>query len=91
MTAHDPTDPDFLTAPERFCERDAGKKVLEKVKKCGGCFCCKNRNKHTESIGLGLAECGLKPPAQFKKIRCDFKPEYSRLYPGKHENHLDRD
>jgi|GEM_PF-3922189 len=91
MTLHDPNDPDFLTGPERAAARSQAIAGRDVANKCGGCFCCHSRNKFTESVQWGLAECGLKPPAKFKKHRCTFQPDYKRLYPGKHENHLDKD
>ena len=87
MTAHDPTDPDHLTGPERAAARAQAKPLLDRVNACGGCFCCTKRNTTTESLQFGLAECGLHPPAQFKKQRCEFTPDFDRLYPGRAEQY----
>lgn len=75
--------PDDLTPTERSCERAQAKEAREVANKCGGCFCCLKRDRSTEAFGL--AECGLKPQARFKKHGCTFHPDYSRLYPGRHE------
>jgi hypothetical protein len=76
MNPHDPTDPDFLTRPERAAAREQAKPLRDKVIECGGCTCCKHRDRATE--GPTRAACGLSPPQAFPK--CDFDPDHDRLY-----------
>ena len=78
-------DPDNLTPTERAAERALAKEARDRVNKCCGCYCCLKRNHNTESKEFGLAECGLTPPAQFKKRGCRFEPDFKRIYPGRFE------
>ena len=77
MSAGDPTP---LTPPENAAERGAGWKAVDKVKACGGCYCCHNRDKASE--GWGTALCGLKPAQEFPKCvqAGKFSADHSRIY-----------
>ena len=70
-----------LTPPEDRTERDNGWKVVDRVKACGGCACCLNRDRETE--GWGAAVCGLVPSLAFPAC-CGktpgFRPDYDRIY-----------
>lgn len=68
----------FLSRPERATQRRQGKALVARVKACGGCFCCRRRDKDSEAWGRAL--CGKPTPARFLKAGCDFDPEYSRIY-----------
>ena len=47
--------PDRLTQPENRAERDAGWDAVDRLKACGGCYCCKNPCSEV----FGIALCGL--------------------------------
>lgn len=68
----------FMSRPERATERRQGQALVQKVKACGGCFCCALRDRSSEAWGRAL--CGKPTPARFMKPGCDFQPEYSRIY-----------
>lgn len=68
----------FMTRPERAAQRQQGRVLVQKVKACGGCFCCTRRDRSTEAWGRAL--CGKLMPARFLKAGCEFDPEYSRIY-----------
>lgn len=73
-----PIDPLALSRPENAVQVRDGRRALDKVKACGGCFCCKRRDARTE--GWGRATCGKVIPAQFMKEGCTFDPDYDRIY-----------
>ena len=68
----------FLSRPERAAQRQQGKAAVQRVKACGGCYCCRNRDRGSEAWGRAL--CGKPTPARFLRAGCDFDPEYSRIY-----------
>ena len=68
----------FMTRPERAALRQQGRALVQKVKACGGCFCCARRDRSSEAWGRAL--CGKPTPARFLKVGCDFIPEYGRIY-----------
>lgn len=68
----------FLSRPERAAMRRQGRELVQRVKACGGCFCCTRRDRETEAWGRAL--CGKPKPARFMKHGCDFDPEFSRIY-----------
>ena len=68
-----------LTPPEDRTERENGWKAVDRVKACGGCFCCLNRG----AEGFGIAVCGLAPSLTFPACTGKtpgFAPDYDRIY-----------
>lgn len=79
MSRRDDTlDPEDLSRPERAVHRAQGRTAMERVKACGGCYCCLRRDPKSE--GWGRATCGMVKPAQFLKPGCQFDPDYDRIY-----------
>lgn len=71
-------DPEALSRPERFVLVGQGREAIDRVKACGGCFCCTRRDPKSE--GWGRARCGKAKPAEFLKEGCTFDPDYDRIY-----------
>lgn len=74
----DTMDSEQLSRPENHVHRSQGMSLVDKVKACGGCYCCTRRDQKTE--GWGRAVCGKVIPAQFLKPGCTFEPDYDRIY-----------
>lgn len=74
----DTMDPEQLSRPENHVHRGQGMSLVDKVKACGGCYCCTRRDPKTE--GWGRALCGKIIPAKFLQAGCTFEPDYDRLY-----------
>ena len=66
----------------KVVEEETGVKLhvalVDKVKACGGCYCCLRRDQRSE--GWGRATCGKVIPAVFLKDGCTFEPDYDRIY-----------
>lgn len=73
-----PLDPLALTRPEHATNKSQGMETVNRIKACGGCFCCHRRNRATE--GWGRANCGMVKPAEFLKPGCQFDPDFDRIY-----------